>query len=99
MWLGDMIPIITEQELHPTSIRLGDSSIIKWNLGGEQDKEVRFFGWQATKTSQGPGPDPSSVISTHTDSSLLSLCAQEVFGSFISRILEILDDIGDIDIQ
>ncbi|KAL6693684.1 hypothetical protein J3F84DRAFT_400942 [Trichoderma pleuroticola] len=88
---------IPTQRIIPTNKSI-DTDLKIW-LGGEQDKEVRFFGWQATKTSQGPSSDPSSVISTHTDSSLLSQCAQEVFGSFISSILEILDDIGDIDIQ
>ncbi|KAL6821246.1 hypothetical protein V8C40DRAFT_280587 [Trichoderma camerunense] len=97
IWLGDSIPIVTEYELHPTaSIQGGDPSIIKWKLGGQ---EVRFFGWHATETSHIPDSTPLTIMSTQTDSSLLSLCAQEVFGSFIASILKITDDIGDINIQ
>ncbi|KAF3066896.1 putative ankyrin repeat protein [Trichoderma lentiforme] len=97
IWLGDSIPIVTEYELHPTaSIQGGDPSIIKWKLGGQ---EVRFFGWHTTETSHIPDSTPLTIMSTRTDSSLLSLCAQEVFGSFIASILKITDDIGDINIQ
>ncbi|KAL7787576.1 hypothetical protein V8C43DRAFT_316829 [Trichoderma afarasin] len=97
IWLGDSIPIVTEYELHPTaSIQGGDPSIIKWKLGGQ---EVRFFGWHATETPHIPDSTPLTIMSTRTDSSLLSLCAQEVFGSFIASILKITDDIGDINIQ
>ncbi|KAL6799555.1 hypothetical protein GGI42DRAFT_327833 [Trichoderma sp. SZMC 28013] len=99
IWLSDRVPVITEHELHPTSIRLGDPSITKWNLGDEHGQEVRFFGWHATETSQSSSPVPFSFMSAHTDSSLLSLCVQEVFGSFIASILKITDDVGDINIQ
>ncbi|KAH7119276.1 hypothetical protein EDB81DRAFT_667416, partial [Dactylonectria macrodidyma] len=42
---------------------------------------------------------PFRVWTAPTNSSLLSLCAQEVFGSFIASILDIVDDVGSIDIQ
>lgn len=96
IWLGDRIPIITEHELYSTSIGLGDPSITKWKLGG---REVRFFGWHTTEMSQSSNPTPFSIMSVYTESSLLSLCVQEVFGSFIASILKITDDIGDVNTQ
>ncbi|OPB44973.1 hypothetical protein A0O28_0091110 [Trichoderma guizhouense] len=96
IWLGGSIPVVTEYELHPDSIQGGDPSIIKWKLS---DQEVRFFGWHATETPQSSSSVPFSVMSVHTDSSLLSLCVQEVFGSFIASVLKITDDIGDVNIQ
>ncbi|KAL5085585.1 hypothetical protein Trisim1_010197 [Trichoderma cf. simile WF8] len=99
LWLGDKTPIITEYELDPTHVKRGNPSITKWNPDDEQGKEIRFFGWHATETSQIPNSIPLTIISAQTDSSLLSLCAQEVFGSFIASILKITDDIGDINIQ
>ncbi|KAJ4856500.1 ankyrin repeats (3 copies) domain-containing protein [Trichoderma breve] len=99
IWLGGKIPIITKYELDPTSVQRGDPGITKWKLGDKQGKEIRFFAWHATETSRGTSPDLLSVMSAHTDSTLLSMCAQEVFGSFVASILKILDDIGDIDIQ
>ncbi|KAM6479258.1 hypothetical protein HDV62DRAFT_399421 [Trichoderma sp. SZMC 28011] len=99
IWLGSDVPVITERELRPASVRGGDPSITKWKVGDAQEEEIRFFGWHATETSQIPDSTPLTIISAQTDSSLLSLCAQEVFGSFIGSILKITDDIGDINIQ
>ncbi|KKO99702.1 hypothetical protein THAR02_08180 [Trichoderma harzianum] len=99
IWLGDRIPMINGYELDPTSVQRGDPSITKWKLSDEQGKEIRLFGWHVMEASQSSNPNPSIVMSAHTDSSLLSLCAQEVFGSFVSCILNILEDIGDMDIQ
>ncbi|KAL6788552.1 ankyrin repeat-containing domain protein [Trichoderma sp. SZMC 28012] len=99
LWLGDKTPIITEYELDPTYVKRGNPSITKWKPDDEQGKEIRFFGWHATETSQIPDSTPLTIMSAQTDSSLLSLCAQEVFGSFIASIFKITDDIGDINIQ
>lgn len=60
---------------------------------------ARFFGWHAADLSQEQAPKPFSVWSAPPTSSLLSLCAQDVFGSFIKCILGIVDDIGEIEIQ
>lgn len=49
--------------------------------------------------SQSSNPTPFSIMSVYTESSLLSLCVQEVFGSFIASILKITDDIGDVNTQ
>ncbi|KAL6810058.1 ankyrin repeat-containing domain protein [Trichoderma sp. SZMC 28015] len=99
IWLGSNTPIITEHELHLASSQGCDPSTIKWKMGDGKDKKIRFFGWHATEASQSLDSTSLTIISAHTDSSLLSLCAQEVFGSFIASILKITDDIGDISIQ
>ncbi|QYT06102.1 ANK_REP_REGION domain-containing protein [Trichoderma simmonsii] len=99
LWLGDKTPIVTEYELDPTYAKQGNPSITRWKPGDAQGKEKRFFGWHATETSQIPDSTPFTIMSAQTDGSLLSLCAQEVFGSFIASILKITDDIGDINIQ
>ncbi|KAL7907876.1 hypothetical protein GGI35DRAFT_70455 [Trichoderma velutinum] len=102
IWLGDEIPSFTRYMLHPTSIQRSDPSTT-WKQGKNQDKEqdseIRFFGWHATELLQSDDSVPFSVWSASTDSSLVSLCAQEVFGSFFASILKIVDDMGEISIQ
>ncbi|KAL7789097.1 hypothetical protein V8C37DRAFT_418073 [Trichoderma ceciliae] len=92
IWLGGEIPSFKEDTLSLNSVQRGDPSTI-W----DQETKVRFFGWHAAEPSH--SNDPLKVWSASTNTSFLSLCAQEVFGSFIASILDIVDDIGDINIQ
>jgi ankyrin repeat protein len=62
-------------------------------------QNVRFFGRSATPRSQIQDSQISSFSSAAIQGSLVSACAQEVFASFFASILEIVDDIGTIDIQ
>ncbi|KAI9853997.1 MAG: hypothetical protein M1813_001588 [Trichoglossum hirsutum] len=52
----------------------------------------RYFGWQAVT----PPPDAamSTIISVATTNSLLTMCAQEVFVSFIHAIANIVSEFG-----
>ncbi|KAK1240228.1 hypothetical protein MKX08_007670 [Trichoderma sp. CBMAI-0020] len=94
LWLGNETPSFKEDELFLDSIQRGDPSTILWS-----GKEVRFFGWHATELSHSQNPTSFKVWSASTNSSLLSLCAQEVFGSFVASILDIVNDTGDTNIQ
>ncbi|KAJ6178734.1 hypothetical protein N7519_009195 [Penicillium mononematosum] len=62
-------------------------------------RKVRFFGRSAIPRSQSQYPQISSFSSAAIQGSLVSACAQEVFASFFASILEIVDDIGPVDIQ
>lgn len=60
---------------------------------------ARFFGWYATELPQVKDPVSFRVWSSPTNSSLLSLCTQEVFGSFVKSILNVMTDFGGINVQ
>ncbi|KAM0523345.1 hypothetical protein ACHAPE_001841 [Trichoderma viride] len=94
IWIGSEMPISFEAiSLCPTSERCDPSGLIY------KDKETRFFGWHIADPSQRHGSAPFEVWSVPTNSSLLSLCAQEVFGSFIVSIFDTVDAAEDIGIQ
>lgn len=60
---------------------------------------VRFFGWKAAQLSQSPGSETSSLWSAPINGSLVSTCAQEVFASFITSMLDIVNGVGPVGIQ
>lgn len=59
------------------------------NLGS---KSTRLFGWHTVKIPRAQEPEELAVWSISSKSSLMSLCAQGVFGSFLTGILDVLDD-------
>ncbi|UKZ70436.1 uncharacterized protein TrAtP1_011416 [Trichoderma atroviride] len=94
IWLGNEMPISFDfMSLSAASERC-DPSTIRY-----QDKETRFFGWHAADPSQRQGSSPFEVWSAPTNSSLPSLCAQEVFGSFIVSIFDTVNLAEDVGIQ
>lgn len=93
IWLGSDMPSFDVISVCPSSDRC-DPSVIQY-----QGREMRIFGWHTTEASQRHGSAPFEVWSASTDSSLLSLCAQEVFGSFLVSIFDTMDAVEDIDIQ
>ncbi|KAL7942901.1 ankyrin repeat-containing domain protein [Trichoderma barbatum] len=98
MWFGNDMPNFSKDTFRLTSIQRGNPSTTVWELG-KNKFNVRLFGWHAKELSQSQQDGPFTVWSASANSSLLSLCAQEVFGFFISSILDIVDDVGDINIQ
>ncbi|KAM0456364.1 hypothetical protein ACHAPV_007306 [Trichoderma viride] len=93
IWLGSEMPTFDVVSVCPTSERC-DPSAVQY-----QGRETRLFGWYTTEPSRRHGSAPFKVWSASTDSSLLSLCAQEVFGSFLVSIFDTMDAVEDIDIQ
>ena len=92
---------------------IGDASTV-WTKTGEKDVKyiktpsavqrgspprVRFFGWKGVQLSQSPDPATSSLWSAPIKGSLVSTCAQEVFASFITSMLDIVNGVGPIDVQ
>ncbi|OQD85849.1 hypothetical protein PENANT_c009G03204 [Penicillium antarcticum] len=110
IWLGDDLNTMTEYNL-PVSSDLSDLSAL-WKKRGddvEQTKNplpvtpnetlLRFFGQKAAQLSQNQVSKTSSLFSTPINGSLVSACAQEVFSSFLESILDIVDDIGPVNLQ
>lgn len=93
IWLGSEMPSFDAISVCPASERC-DPSAVQY-----QGRETRLFGWYTTEPSWRHGSVPFKVWSASTDSSLLSLCAQEVFGSFLVSIFDTMDAVEDIDIQ
>ncbi|KAH6970617.1 hypothetical protein BKA56DRAFT_622293 [Ilyonectria sp. MPI-CAGE-AT-0026] len=60
---------------------------------------IRLIGWPATDLSQIQGSDTLKFWTAPIKGSLVSICAQEVFGSFLKGILGLVDDIGGITFQ
>jgi ankyrin repeat protein len=107
IWLGDDSDNLTEHDLDPSS---GDASII-WKKMGKKTVQhkakytssarsdstlIRFFGWKA---AQSQGSEASTVWSAPVKGSLVSPCAQELFTLFLASILDIVDDIGRVNVQ
>ncbi|OAQ97345.1 hypothetical protein LLEC1_05057 [Akanthomyces lecanii] len=68
--------------------------------GRKVDAQVRFFGWYGVDGEVArEKKNEVSAWTIETESDLLTLCSQEIFGSFLSGILHVLDDIGTVDIQ
>lgn len=93
IWLGSEMPSFDATSVCPASESC-DPSTIQY-----QGRETRFFGWYTTEPSQRHGSVPFKVWSASSESSLLSLCAQEVFGSFLMSIFDTMDAVEDVDIQ
>lgn len=94
IWLGNEMPISFDSMSLCAASERCDPSAIRY-----QDKETRFFGWHTAEPSQRQGSAPFEVWSAPTNSSLLSLCAQEVFGSFIVSIFDTVNLAEDVGIQ
>ncbi|KAJ5412956.1 hypothetical protein N7465_005261 [Penicillium sp. CMV-2018d] len=93
---------------------IGDASTV-WTKTGEKDVKytrkfpsaaqpgspprVRFFGWKAAQLPQSPGSKTTSLWSAPIKGSLVSTCAQEVFASFITSMLDIVNGVGPVDVQ
>ncbi|KAJ5401889.1 uncharacterized protein N7487_007785 [Penicillium crustosum] len=93
---------------------IGDASTV-WTKTGEKDVEynkrissagqrrslsrVRFFGWKAAQLSRSLGYETPGLWSAPIKGSLVSMCAQEVFASFITSMLDIVDGVGLVDVQ
>ncbi|KAK1243820.1 hypothetical protein MKX08_001958 [Trichoderma sp. CBMAI-0020] len=93
IWLGSEMPSFDVISVSPASERC-DPSTIQY-----QGRETRFFGWYTVEPSRRQSLAPFKVWSATTDSSLVSLCAQEVFGSFLVSIFNTMDTVEDVDIQ
>jgi ankyrin repeat protein len=110
IWLGDDLNSMTKYTL-PSTSDLSDMSAIwkKWGKTVEQTKNplpvehnvtlVRFFGRKAAQSSQSQVSKTSSLFSAPINGSLVSACAQEIFSSFLESILDIVDDVGPVDLQ
>ncbi|UKZ93787.1 uncharacterized protein TrAFT101_008695 [Trichoderma asperellum] len=93
IWLGSEMPSIVATSILPISEHC-DPSTIQY-----EDREMRFFGWHTAEPSKRHGSARFEVWSASTNSSLLSLCAQEVFGSFIVSIFGTVGAVDDVGIQ
>ncbi|KAJ5641883.1 hypothetical protein N7490_005883 [Penicillium lividum] len=113
IWLGDD-DNITEYNLYSASSNLRDPSTVWTKTGGNDVRhiekisssmrsvsspQIRFFGWKAAQLPQSQNSAVVSLWSAPIKGSLVSPCAQEVFASFIASILDIVDDIGPVDVQ
>ncbi|KAJ6127761.1 hypothetical protein N7471_008978 [Penicillium samsonianum] len=114
IWLGDDMKTITKSALHSASTELRDASAV-WTMStnpevtdvypiGElapdvqltQPPPLRFFGWKTANLSQSQDFD---LWSAPMIGSLVISCAQEIFASFLTSILDIVDNFGDIHIK
>ncbi|KAJ5995607.1 hypothetical protein N7481_002584 [Penicillium waksmanii] len=115
IWLGDDINIITHEEyaLPAEVVDHRDASTL-WTKTGQKDAtarknsssaiqslppRVRFFGRRAAELSQSQDSNSSKKFSAAIKGSLVSACAQEVFVSFFTSILDIVDDFGPVKVQ
>lgn len=75
--------------------------LLSWPKNQSLSQTVWYFGWYAAVPTEGIGmaTEESVFWTSPINKSLLSLCSQETFGSFIASILDLVDDVGSIDIQ
>lgn len=99
IWLGDDINSITSVDyaLRSVSADIEDASAV-WKKK-ENKYLVRFVGGKAAHFANVQDSTVVSLLSAPSKCSLVSPCAQEVFASLITSILDIVDDIGPIDVQ
>ncbi|KAG5749686.1 hypothetical protein H9Q70_007631 [Fusarium xylarioides] len=100
-WLGGTILKFAENSLiHPCSQRGSANTIWQKDQDGRwyealfeglREEQYRFFGWHTMKLSPNQHAASITVWSAPTTSSLTTLCAQEIFGSFLGSILGIVD--------
>ncbi|KAL2813076.1 hypothetical protein BDW59DRAFT_35092 [Aspergillus cavernicola] len=62
------------------------------------DRTARYFSWYATGLPQGSS-DVTKLWCVPTKDTLISLCTQEIFGSFVMSVLHVVDDIGSVGIE
>ncbi|CAG8298775.1 unnamed protein product [Penicillium olsonii] len=60
---------------------------------------LRIFGWKTAKLSQSQDFDGFNVWSTPMTSSLKTSCAQELFASFLTSFLDIVDNFGPVHVE
>ena len=64
------------------------------------NNHFRVFGWHTTEyKSHGQTSGILKVLCADTETSLISSCGQEIFGSFITSILSIALNIGNFDVK
>ncbi|KAF4419069.1 ankyrin repeat-containing domain-containing [Fusarium acutatum] len=100
-WLGGTILKFAEDSLvHPCSRRGSPNTMWQKDQDGRwyetlfqglREEQYRFFGWHTMKLSSNQHATSITVWSAPTTSSLTTLCAQEIFGSFLRSILGIFD--------
>ncbi|KAF4463391.1 ankyrin repeat-containing domain-containing [Fusarium albosuccineum] len=111
IWFGSMAPTFIEDELLHNSVNFCNASAI-WKRDQRRDEtlgnkdqplpdkhlehEIRIVGWPATELPRSPCPRTFKFWSADTEGSFSSLCTQEIFGSFIRSILNVVSDFGDI---
>ncbi|KAJ5211208.1 hypothetical protein N7491_011028 [Penicillium cf. griseofulvum] len=59
---------------------------------------LRFFGWKNANLSQSLDSEGLNIWSAPMTGSLVRSCAQEIFASFLTSILHIVDDFGPVHI-
>ncbi|KAL7903346.1 hypothetical protein HDV63DRAFT_120359 [Trichoderma sp. SZMC 28014] len=94
IWFGNEMPISLDFMALGAASERRDPSAIRYG-----DEETRFFGWHTADASHLQGSTPLKIWSAPTNSPLLSLCAQEVFGSFVVSIIDIINLVKDINIR
>jgi hypothetical protein len=60
---------------------------------------LRFFGWKTANLSQSQDSKELNIWSAPMTGSLVRCCAQEIFASFLTSILEIGDNFGDVHVE
>ncbi|KAJ5502904.1 hypothetical protein N7463_005778 [Penicillium fimorum] len=111
IWLGDDMNTITKSALHSAPTELYDTSSV-WkmstNLGATnvypiservQGAPLRFFGWKTANLSQSQDSEGFNLWSAPMTGSLVTSCAQEIFASFLTSILDIVDNFGNVHIE
>jgi ankyrin repeat protein len=112
VWLSSDINGFETHKLRLTPTDHGDASTI-WQVSHtDQEKiweplsatwpgqqQLRFFGWNTAQLPQVQTPETFKLCSVPTNNSLLSSCTQEVFASFLTSVLDVVDDVGDFNIK
>lgn len=113
IWLGDDIKNIKIYILRSTSTGLRDASTV-WTRMGKKDvyptskialdarlnnPQLRFFGWNTADLSPSQDFHEPSLWSASMTDSLVAPCAQEIFASFLTSILDIVDGLGDVHVK
>jgi ankyrin repeat protein len=76
-------------------------SLTKESLGDIPSQDTyRLFGWHVRERVTPAHPDTEAVPiwTTPTNSTLLSLCVQEIFAASVKSMLSVINSIGDIEI-
>jgi ankyrin repeat protein len=112
IWLAGKASSLIQGTLQLPRIEAGDPSTV-WIVKeedlyeplssslpeGSDKRTVRLFGWYAADFWQYQPSEHNRVWTVPTNGSLLSQCAQEVFGSFLKSILCVVEDTGGIAIK
>ncbi|KXG46471.1 uncharacterized protein PGRI_053270 [Penicillium griseofulvum] len=60
---------------------------------------IRFFGWKTANLPQSQNSERLNIWSAPMAGSLVRSCAQEIFASFLTSILDIVDSCGDVYVE